>query len=241
MCTFDSFCRGKKIEYSIEGGTLLGAIRHGGFIPWDDDADMSMTRQEYNRFLAAIAADPKSPVRVEKNLWIPRVRMNRDDVTEFEFVDLFIYDRVPSSAFMAKFKRMLILIMQGMMHENSRTGQNQSASRKIMLKTTWLIGRLFTYKTKFRMYHRISQIGRNSKNDMFMIYDDTYKRIARDNHMMEKDIIDQHIDIPFENVKLRCYKEYERLLKIHYGDFMKLPPEEMRKPEHLISKKRNLA
>lgn len=237
MCTFDSFCRQKGIEYSIEGGTLLGAIRHGGFIPWDDDADMSITRKDYNKLLSTIASEKHSPVLVENHLWIPRVRLNRDDVGEIEYVDLFIYDRVPASPFMAKFKRLLILMMQGMMHEKPSRNKKQSLFANIMLKVMWVIGRLFPYKTKNRMYQRISQIGKNSKNDMFMIYDDHYKRIAYDNHMMEKDIIDQHIDIPFENVSLRCYKEYDRLLKIHYGDYMKLPPEEMRKPEHLFLKK----
>lgn len=46
----DQFCKENKINYWIEGGTLLGAIRHGGFIPWDDDTDVCMTRKDYNRF-----------------------------------------------------------------------------------------------------------------------------------------------------------------------------------------------
>ncbi len=73
LIEFDRICRKEDIKYPIEGGTLLGAVRNNKFIPWDDDVDVSMTRDEYNKFFLAcekyMELPPKSKRKPHINVY----------------------------------------------------------------------------------------------------------------------------------------------------------------------------
>ena len=112
LCRFDAFCRAHGLEYSLIAGTLLGAVRHGAFIPWDDDADVGMFRSDYNRLLsirdqfaeetglcilgyAGLEPEDAPYCRIANT----RIRMQQDALERSEYlaVDLSPFDNLPTA------------------------------------------------------------------------------------------------------------------------------------------------
>ena len=126
----DRICRKNGIHYSLTGGTLLGAVRHGAFIPWDDDADISMLRKEYVKFQDACKRDldkerfyfqdiENTPgyrwgygkVRRKGTVFL---RENQEDMPYEQgvFIDIFPRDGIPDGVFLRKFHAMCCFCMR---------------------------------------------------------------------------------------------------------------------------------
>ena len=118
MLYIDRLCRENNITYHIMGGTALGAVRHGGFIPWDDDLDIFMTPSEYEKFKKAFIAEKNKKFIIQEWKTVPKyleyakVRMNGTTFIEESFknkkmhhgiyVDIMILHKVPLNKFVQK-------------------------------------------------------------------------------------------------------------------------------------------
>lgn len=96
LSEFDAFCTKHGLTYAAVSGTILGAVRHQGFIPWDDDLDVGMPRADIERAIELVRDDPryKITVRYDYNVFCKQVRFCYTDDTVPCFVDLFYYDMV---------------------------------------------------------------------------------------------------------------------------------------------------
>lgn len=242
LSQFDKICRENDLEYSIFAGTLLGAIRHKGFIPWDDDIDIAMSRKDYNKLLQ-LSSD-KIPVpyflqtpTTDKGYHKGFARLRNSNTTEisyidavFEcnhgaFIDIFPLDAVPdkSDEFLRQIKKLkkYVKLLHFAGRYNSGVGTLGLSRKKKylynLLVPLYKIGILNT-KSIFEKYNSIASW-----------YEDTAtKRVGTicfsfDRERFIYDRIDYECgydNLLFENLTVKGPHNYDNILIKSYGDYM---------------------
>ena len=232
----DKICSENNIKYSLSDGTLLGAIRHKGFIPWDDDIDVMMPREDYERFLSlsckrfsnkricSCFSDKKYPFPFAK-IMDTETLINEGVDYDFDmgvYIDIFPYDK-SSSCFSSRILFVLLIFFNYKISKicNDKKGRK---IRQCIVK----------YCLPFLSLNKISRfinkmaIKENKKNNSvyrelcFLSYDVSQK--AFDISMFENFII-----VEFEKHSFPSISSYNDYLISKYGDYMTPPPEEDRK------------
>ena len=236
----DKVCRDNNINYTVIGGTLIGAVRHLGFIPWDDDIDIALRREDYNRlkelfkdndkytFLDADnASDYYYPYGkiVDKN-----TKLIENGFKEIEqmgvYIDVFPLDQVKRNKckFKIKYLRFLLNLKNCGVYESKYESNEQ-----LKYKLSRLIKPFINTRKINNRIINISQKG-NDKNykyeGMISIGNGQTK------YIFEKQMYDEYIDLPFEQIQIMSVKDYDKYLRQIFGDYMKLPPKDQQVPKH---------
>lgn len=231
LTAIDMVCQQHHLRYYIWAGTMIGAIRHKGFIPWDDDLDIIVDRSNYNKIVSLL---PQNKLELESDtritLWIDRIKLHRDvgSVNKTEFIDVFVLDNRPDNDFKALIKLLLIKILQGMIKPCPHFGKH-SPFQTLLLYTLHILGVFLSFKTKIRLYQYLSSWGNGKKTRYKMIYNDEYSLLSK---QYSSDLLDSLIRFPFEDMKVYGIEKFDEYLSYIYGDYMTPPDNNSRLPKH---------
>lgn len=250
----DRICRKYNIKYMLDAGTLIGAVRHHGFIPWDDDADVAFTRPQYDAFMKVVKRElPEGMELLEPDSFrggtafydftariIYKNSRCHEDTPMMQYyegklnhlwVDLFTIDRLPASKLGASLTKLLHMGVYGMAmaHRNELDFTKYSLANKIFVGGLAAVGRLVPMKAIFSMQRALALKDRKSKGRLryYSNYQPDFLYVT-----LDKDWCDEVEDIDFEDTRLMIPKGWHQDLTLVYGDYMKLPPEEERFPAH---------
>lgn len=252
---FDRVCRKHGIVYAISSGTMLGAVRHKGFIPWDDDADISMLREEYEKFVSV--ADELDPeiCYFQDHSTDPEYRWGyaklRRTGTQYVrigqehlkcrtgiFVDVFPLDDVPNSKIGRIVQRERCFVTRKLMY--SEVGRLSDSESSFM---RWFYSVLAKVPVEYA-FSRLEKYSRRSKNDTpnvvrTLMFDALGKKAKKLPENMRfgrpKRWFLDVAEYEFEGCMLFGPKEYDEYLKFKYGDYMKIPPEDKRQQNSPVS------
>lgn len=238
------FCMMHDIKYSLYAGTALGAVRHKGFIPWDDDVDIVMTRDAYTKFMKQWNQTPINGYFMENTETDGECPINHTKIRkegtvllssgEDEnqghhgiWVDIFVFDKVKEGFWGEK-----VIYYNGikrvLMTRGNRRNSSDSLSKKILKRTLSLIPKKIQRKQLQKANKNIQKY--NYLKDDFVWVDPSAVQYIK--VQFPKELTEQYSEISFENEKFMIFKDYTTLLRIEYGDYMKLPPEAERVCKH---------
>lgn len=223
---FDSICSKNNIHYSLHGGTLLGAERDHHLIPWDDDVDVSMTREEYEKFRGAVIDISGKYHLDEETMWFPRFVMKCEN--DLAYIDILIWDYISERPLEQKLKITLLRAMQGLMKthiEYARFG----LVNKFLLWSTHMAGRLFSNKKKHEMFRK-EQLRHQGNKQFIHRSNDAFLGVS---HIFDADYMSTYSTIELEGKKYQVTSRYHEFLERNYGpNYLTPPPLSERKPEH---------
>lgn len=227
----DCFCRQNNIKYSLSGGTLLGAVRENGFIAWDDDADIMFDRKNYGKFIRAVKNELSDKYMLVGKTYVRRLSRKDNEQAENEkkCIDLFVFDPVPQNRVCAKLKVLVLKFLQGTLKEENNYS-SFSFLYKTLLLITSLIGKLFSRYTKQKLYAKVSRWCDTDKYEYVNIYNTWFNQIG--NLKFDRSVLKGYTDVNFEGRKFMSIIGYDGYLTELYGDYMKPPSKDKRKPIH---------
>jgi lipopolysaccharide cholinephosphotransferase len=238
---FDQICKENNFRYSIYYGTLIGAVRHQGFIPWDDDVDVIMPREDYEKLMAMQYDDGNYEIKnysYTKDYFYPFAKMIDKNTLLIEkhrceknmgvYIDIFPCDYVDNYG--NGFDKDISKALKGRMFINHLGGSTDREQSK----------NIFHYYLKI-IAHKIMnpfKINLIKKFDTQFIKDNGdyginfVNNFDGESQLIKTKYWDSLIPMKFENIEVMGFADYDAILSKKYGDYMQIPPESAQISHH---------
>lgn len=243
-------CTKHNIRFFMIAGTLLGAVRHHGFIPWDDDMDFAVMRSDYEDFLSACKEDLGEDfilqeMNTDPNYGLPMAkillkgtrlteRTTKDNKTlKGIYIDVFPYDNIPDRQEPRKKheKRLYVLKRLFLAKQGYKIAQKGEFSKQFIY-TVLKIASFFMSKNFIRnSLDKEMKRFENEKTELVAAIGGAY---SYSKESVKRSWFEETVMLPFENTELPAPKDYEEYLTCFYGDYMTPPPEDKRDNRHNV-------
>lgn len=235
-------CEKHNLRIWAAAGTLLGAVRHHGFIPWDDDMDFCMMREDYDKLIEIGPKEFKEPYffqsfYTDEHYWGGMIKLRRSDTAMIEegyhyhhnlhrgvFIDVFVLDAIPNNK--KEFKKVYgkVKLLRRMLQNYRLFNPIQSSFatkfRHFIISIFFCIWRPESIQKKIE---KLLSKNRIADNDYCaaLDYSGLYGRSLSQIPFSDKHCYDETIMLPFHDIIIPAPKEFDQLLKDLYGDYMK--------------------
>ena len=237
---FKTICKKYNLSYSASAGTLLGAARHKGFIPWDDDIDLVLPWDDYKTLLKVAPLECQYPYCFqsflsEKEGEVSASRLRRSDTTGFTqweyenvgpnydrgiFIDIFPLFFVPDLDTERSIQKETIMYFWKCIrgynaYVQIQRGQQPNPEYEAFIPYYNCIKQSMSIEEiKWAYLNACAMVNKPTK-----IIGATSSRVHLDSLMWDAALFDSYVELPFENTTIRCPAEYEKILEKHYGDW----------------------
>lgn len=250
LCELDRICKKHNIQYFLIAGTLLGAVRHGDFIPWDDDVDIALRRADYDRLMQIIDSelgekfehinphtdkaffDAISKINYKES--VMRTPTDEDKYYDNHHnrvaLDLFVLDNACDSfKYTLQLATLKMLYGFAMAHRYKTDYSKYSFGEKLKVFVLSNIGRLFSTSRIMKWYDKVSLWGSDKGEECF-ISNDQFKNIAK---RYKKVWFDGTTTVKIRGREFPAPIGMDGMLTVVYGDYMTPPPKNQQAPLHI--------
>ena len=241
LSRFDAVCKEHGLTYCVGAGTMLGAVRHGGFIPWDDDLDVYMPRQDFDRLLqlSPVFKEPyylqttfneKNLIRTFARLRNTKttgttVREEHMDICKGIFIDISPLDGISPNRLADRFQYLTNKFQKNVAGCYNYTHcKNPDSSLKGKAKyTAYKVVSLVFAHNKLKLYKSMEKNLRKYSGDRADLWGNRTIVFKCPKSRREKDDYLDLIDMPFECLQVPVPRHFDDMLRQQYGDYMKIP------------------